>query len=66
MDRTAKFEKIVENHEGRITAHDDFGNYRVEFDWHARAAGFYDDMICREWAEVIDNTNAHVAVKITR
>lgn len=66
MDYSAKIHKIAAQHEGTITAHDDFGNYRVEFEWHMRSAGFYDDMVCREWAEVIENTNAHVIVKITK
>lgn len=62
-----KFERIVSNYEGRITARNDEGTeFRVEFEWHTRSAGFYDDMICRDWAEVMDNTNAHVAVKITK
>lgn len=66
MDYSAKIAKIAAQHEGTITARDDFGTFRVEFEWHMRSAGFYDDMICREWAEIIDNTNKHVAIRITR
>lgn len=66
MDRHNSLRKIVAAHQGTITAHDDYGTYRVEFTWHTRSAGFYDDMFCRDWAEILDNANDHVTVKITK
>ena len=65
MTKSEKFEKAVASHQGRITAKDDFGTYRVEFDWHIRAAGFYDEMFGNGWSEILENTNSHLTIKIT-
>ena len=43
-----RFEKVIAEHNGRITARDDAGTvFRVDFPISTRAAGFYDDMISR-------------------
>jgi hypothetical protein len=65
MTKSEKFEKIVASHLGRITAHDDFGAYRVEFDNFQRAAGFYDEMFDNGWSEIVETKPSTITIKIT-
>jgi len=53
----AKFDSIVAQHGGTVTARSDWGQVRVEFPISTRAAGFYDEMITRgKQAELTEDT----------